>query len=166
MAIFFSGSEMLEIAKGIEQSGIAFYEELAKKIKNKDISALYRFLADEEKNHLVTFQKIADSIGSYQPPESYPGEYMLYLKSLVDNAIFKDVDAALEKAQKVSSDYDAIDIGIQSEKDSVLFYEELQNVVRKPDQKVIKNIILENPVCTERFKRPVMMERCSAVMSS
>jgi len=37
MAVFFSGSELLEIAKGIERNGMAFYQALADKTGNKDV---------------------------------------------------------------------------------------------------------------------------------
>ena len=141
MAVFFSGSEMLEIAIGIERNGITYYDILSKQTQNKDISSLYEYLSEEEQNHLDTFQKMADSVGKYKPSESYSGEYMLYMKSLMDSAVFKDTDTARQKAQEASSDFEAIDIGIQAEKDSILFYMELQNMVSKSDQKIVKEII-------------------------
>lgn len=141
MGIFFSGSEMVEIAMGVEKSGITFYDTLAGLTQSEDLSARYKYLSGEEKKHLDAFCKMVDSAGKYEPPESYPGEYMLYLKSLVDNAIFKDVDNAQQKAKKSSSDLDAIDIGIQAEKDSILFYTELQNMVGKPDRNIVAGIL-------------------------
>jgi rubrerythrin len=141
MGVFFSGSEMLEIAMEIEKSGITFYDTLARRTQNKEISARYKYLSGEEKKHLAAFQKMVDSAGEYQPPESYPGEYMRYIKSLVDNAVFKDVDTAQQKVQEISSNFEAIDIGIQAEKDSILFYTELQEVVSKSDRNIVTNIL-------------------------
>lgn len=143
MSILFSGSELLEVALGIEKNGAAFYQALADKTKHKDAKAIYDYLAGEEKKHLNTFQSMLDSVGKYQPPESYPGEYVLYLKSLVDNTVFTDPAAAQEKAEKAPSEIEALDIGIQAEKDSILFYVEMQNLVGPPARKVVSGIIDE-----------------------
>ena len=143
MSILFSGSELLEVALGIEKNGTAFYQALADKTKNKDAKAIYDYLAGEEKKHLNAFQGMLDSVGKYQPPESYPGEYMLYLKSLVDSTVFTDLTTAQRKAEKTSSETEALDIGIQAEKDSILFYVEMQNLVSPPARRVVSGIIDE-----------------------
>ncbi len=143
MSILFAGSELLEIALGIERNGTAFYQALADKTRNKDAKAIYDYLVNEEKKHLNTFQGILNTVGQYQPPEDYAEEYMLYLKSLVDNSVFSNTTEAQQKAEKISSEIEALDTGVQAEKDSILFYTEMQNFVRQPDQKIILNIIDE-----------------------
>jgi rubrerythrin len=143
MAPFFSGSELLEIAIGIEKNGMAFYQALARKTGNRDVKDVYNYLAGEEKKHLDTFQGMSNSLGQAKPPETYTDEYMLYLKSLVDSAVFSNVTEAQQKAAKVCNEIEALDIGIQAEKDSILFYIELQDLVKKPDRKVVLNTLDE-----------------------
>jgi rubrerythrin len=143
MAVFFSGSELLEIAMAIESNGMAFYQALADKTAKSDIKDIYTYLAGEEKKHLDTFQGMSDSLGQAKPPEIYGEEYMLYLKSLVDNVVFSNVTEAQQKASKISNEIEAVDIGIQAEKDSILFYIELQNLVRERDNKVVLKILDE-----------------------
>jgi len=143
MAVFFSGSELLEIAMGIERNGMAFYQALADKTGNRDIKDIYTYLAGEEKKHLDTFQGMSGSLGQVKPPETYGDEYMLYLKSLVDNTVFTNVTEAKQKAAKVSNEIEALDTGIQAEKDSILFYTELQSLVRERDRKVVLNVLDE-----------------------
>ena len=143
MSILFSGSELLEIALGIERNGAAFYEALAYKAQDKDTKAIYKHLASEERKHLNTFQGMLNTVGQYQPPEDYAKEYMLYLKSLVDNSVFSNITEAQQKAEKISSEIEAVDTGVQAEKDSILFYTEMQRFVRQPDQKIVLNIIDE-----------------------
>lgn len=143
MAVFFSGSELLEVAVGIERNGMAFYQALADKTGNRDVKDIYDHLAGEEKKHLDTFQGMSDSLGQAKPPETYTEEYMLYLKSLVDSTVFSDVAEAQQKAGRVFDKIEAIDTGIQAEKDSILFYAELQNLVRERDCKVVLNILDE-----------------------
>lgn len=143
MAVFFSGSELLEIAMGIERNGMAFYQALADKTGKRDIRDIYTYLAGEEKKHLDTFQGMSDSLGQVNPPETYAEEYMLYLKSLVDSAVFSNVTEAQQKASKMSNEIEALDTGIQAEKDSILCYMELQNLVRERDREVVLDIVDE-----------------------
>lgn len=143
MAVFFSGSELLDVAVGIERNGMAFYQALADKAGSKDVKDIYNYLAGEEKKHLNTFQSMSDSLGQAKPPETYTEEYMLYLKSLVDSAVFSNVTEAQQKANKVLNEVEAINIGIQAEKDSILFYTELHSLVRERDSKVVLNILDE-----------------------
>lgn len=143
MSILFSGSELLEIALGIERNGAAFYQALAEKSQNKQAKAIYGHLADEEIKHLNTFQGMLGTVGKYQPPEAYAEEYTRYLKSLADSSVFASVNQAREKAEKTTSESQALDIGIQAEKDSILFYTEIQNFTKPAEQKVILKIIDE-----------------------
>lgn len=143
MAIFFSGSELLEIALGIERNGAVFYQALADRTGNKDVKAIYGYLAGEEKKHLNTFQGMLNSVGRYKPPESYAEEYMLYLRALIDSAVFPDDKVAKEMASKASSEAEALHIGIIAEKDSILFYSEMRNLVRESDRHTIDAIIGE-----------------------
>ncbi|MFO7995735.1 MAG: ferritin family protein [Dehalococcoidia bacterium] len=143
MAVFFSGNELLEIAIAIERNGMAFYQAVADKTSKRDIKDIYTYLAGEEKKHLDTFQGMSDSLGQAKPPEIYGEEYMLYLKSLVDNVVFSNFTEAQQKAGKISNEIEAVDIGIQAEKDSILFYIELQDLVRERDNKVVLKILDE-----------------------
>ncbi len=143
MSILFSGSELLEIALGIERNGAAFYQALVEKTEDKNIKAIYNHLASEEIKHLNTFQGMLNTVEKYQPPEVYAEEYMLYLKSLADSSVFSNVSQAREKARKIAGESEALDIGIQAEKDSILFYTEMQNFTKPADQKVIQRIIDE-----------------------
>jgi rubrerythrin len=143
MAVFFSGSELLEIAMGIERNGMAFYQALADKTGKKDIKDIYNYLAGEEKKHLDTFKGMSGSLGQVKPPETYGDEYMLYLKSLVDGVVFSNVTEAKQKAGKISNEIEALDTGILAEKDSILFYMEFQNLVRERDRKVVLKILDE-----------------------
>ncbi|TEU18119.1 MAG: rubrerythrin [Dehalococcoidia bacterium] len=143
MAVFFSGSELLEIATGIERNGMAFYQALADKTGRRDVKDIYNYLAGEEKKHMDIFQGMSDALGQAKPTETYTDEYMLYLKSLVDSTVFSSVTEAQQKAGKVFNESEALDIGIQAEKDSILFYSELQSLVRERDRKVVLNTLEE-----------------------
>ena len=146
MGLFISGSELTKIAIGIERNGAAFYDSLAESTDNEKARDIYTELADKERMHIRIFQDMSSQLKDYQPPETYTEEYDLYMKALVDSSVFSSDQAAREMAQKVASDSEALKIGINAEKDSILFYSEMRELVRQSDREVINHIIDE-----ERF---------------
>jgi len=143
MGVFFSGKELIGIAIGIEKNGVAFYDSLASSAKDVTAQDTYKYLADREREHIQIFQNMLGSVGDYQPPETYTEEYARYLRGLVDSAVFADDKVAREMAEKVTSTAEAIQIGLRAEKDSILFYLEMQNLVRSSDRGVVNKIIEE-----------------------
>ena len=143
MGIFFSGRELIEIAIGIEKNGAIFYDSLAGSTKNPRARDTYKNLADKEREHAVVFQEMLDSAGESKPPETYTEQYNLYLRALIDSLVFADDKVSLKMAQNVNSDAEAIQIGIGAEKDSILFYVEVKELVRRSDRKVVAKIIEE-----------------------
>jgi len=141
--IFFFGRELFEIAIGVERNGAAFYDSLFNSTKDATARGAYEYLADKEREHIEIFQNMLGSVGEYQPPETYTEEYDLYLKALVDSAVFSDDQVAREMAQRAGSDAEAIQIGLRAEKDSILFYSEMRDLVRRSDREVINKIIEE-----------------------
>ncbi|HXZ95242.1 MAG TPA: ferritin family protein [Dehalococcoidia bacterium] len=143
MGIFFSGRELIEIAIGIEKNGAIFYGSLAGSSKNHAARDIYKYLADQEKEHAAIFQKMLDSVGESKPPETYTEQYNLYLKALIDSLFFVDDEVSRKMAQNVKSEAEAIQIGIGAEKDSILFYVEVKDVIRRSDRKAVGKIIEE-----------------------
>jgi rubrerythrin len=143
MGVFFTGRELVEIAIGIERNGAIFYDSLVNSTQDVMVRGAYKYLADKEREHVEIFHNMLGSVGEYQPPETHTEEYALYLKALVDSAVFTDDQVARAMAQKVSSDAEAIQIALGAEKDSILFYSEMRDLVRSSDREVIDKIIAE-----------------------
>jgi len=143
MGVFFTGRELVEIAIGVEQNGATFYDSLVNSTQDVMVRGAYKYLADKEREHVEIFHNMLGSVGEYQPPETHTEEYALYLKALVDSAVFTDDQVARAMAQKVSSDAEAIQIALGAEKDSILFYSEMRDLVRSSDREVIDKIIAE-----------------------
>ena len=143
MGVLFSASELIDIAIGIERSGAVFYDSLARSARNEIAKGIYEHLAREERRHLETFQRMLASLTDSPSSDTYTEEYDHYLKALVDSAVFTDDQAAREMAQKVSSDAEAIQIALGAEKDSILFYSNLRDLVFRTDREVIHSIIEE-----------------------
>jgi rubrerythrin len=140
-----SGSELVEVALGIERNGIAYYGALSESTIDATLKSTFRDLAGMERKHIEIFQKMLTSVGKYQPPYLGEGEqqYELYLKALVDSAVFADDKVALEMARAVSSPGEAIQIAIGAEKDSILFYNEMRELVPERQRSIVDEIICE-----------------------
>ena len=139
MSSFFDVSEIGQFAIKIEENGEKFYRYAAKIAKDDKVKQMFEYLADEENNHKVTFQKILLTIKQYEPHESYSGEYGLYLKAYIDNIIFANLD---EERSRVKDTLSAIKFGMQRELESILYYQEIKNFL-KNEQEVIDTIIEE-----------------------
>jgi len=143
MGIFFSGRELIEIAIGIEKNGAIFYDSLAGSAKNHAARDTYKNLADKEREHTAIFQNMMVTVSAYKPPETYTEQYNLYLKALIDSLVFADDKVSLKMARKVNSDAEALQIAMGAEKDSILFYVEVRDLVRRSERKLVGKIIEE-----------------------
>jgi rubrerythrin len=143
MANVFAGSEIVEMGIQIEENGRDFYETLVSQSKNDKAKDIFKYLAEQEKLHIKTFQKILEAVHKYEPPESYPGEYFLYMKSLADEHVFTKKDKGKEIAKGVKGDKEAVDLGVKFEKESILFYEGMKKVVPENQTKVLDSLIAQ-----------------------
>jgi len=143
VSISFSGSELVNIAIGIERRGIAFYDIMTKSTRNAATRDVFQYLADVEREHAQIFQNMLAEADKYQIPETYAGEYGAYLQALVDSAVFTDDFVTSEMATKANSDIEALELAISAEKDSILFYHGLKEIMPQGVQPTVNKIISE-----------------------
>ena len=143
MSIAFSISELIDIAIGIERRGITFYDVMAKSTDDAMAREAFQRLADMEREHIQIFQGMLSQAEEYQPAESYSGEYEAYLQALVDSAVFSDDLIASELASQVESDIEAMELAINAEKDSILFYYEMKDIMPRRAQPTVDRILAE-----------------------
>ncbi len=143
MSISFSGSELINIAIGIERRGIAFYDIMSRSTGNATARDVFQYLADMERQHIQIFQGMLGESDKYQIPESYAGEYAAYLQALVESAVFTDDMAASEMATKAGSDIEALELATSAEKDSILFYYGMKEIMPQRAQPTVNKIIAE-----------------------
>jgi rubrerythrin len=143
MSIAFSSQELLNIAIGIEQRGISFYDIMAKSTDNEEARTIFEALVEMERVHLETFQNIKRSLDESQTSKTSSDEDSAYLEALIENAVFSDDLITSEMATQADSDIKAIELGINAEKDSILFYYEMKDIVPPNLLPVINGIIAE-----------------------
>ena len=143
MSIAYYGNELINIAIGIERRGIAFYDTMARSAENAATRDVFQRLADMEREHIKIFQDMLGEADKHETPETYAGEYEAYLQALVDNAVFTDDLATSEMASQVDNDIKAIELGISAEKDSILFYYNMKELMPRRGQAMVDKIITE-----------------------
>ena len=143
MSISFYGNELINIAIGIERRGIAFYDVLARSTQNAKAREIFHYLVGMEREHIQIFQGMLDEADKFEVPEAYAGEYAAYLQALVDSAVFSDDLVTSEMAAQAESDAAALELAIRAEKDSILFYYEMKEVMPQRAQATVDSIIAE-----------------------
>ncbi len=143
MSNIYAGSDIVELGIQIEKNGRDFYNVLANQSKNQKAREVFKYLAGEEEKHIAIFQKILDSVHKYQPKEAYPQEYFAYMNALAGEYVFTQKGKGAEIAKNITSDKEAFDRGIESEKDSIQFYEGMKKIVPEHDLRIADKLIAE-----------------------
>jgi rubrerythrin len=114
---------------------------LAKSTDQEDLRSLFNHLASEEEIHLMGFQSLYNSLKTYQPHITDEEEYYGYIKMLADMNIFTKKEGVDSVIKKIKEPEDALDIAIGVEKDSIIFYTELKELVLGAQKKTVEEII-------------------------
>jgi rubrerythrin len=145
MAVLFKGCEILDVALEIEKTGQAFYEELSKCARDEGVKKVVGFMVGEEAEHFKTFKVMQEALAceNFTRSESYPGEYEAYVKALADSRVFTNEHDIREECRRLGNDSDAIQMAIELEKDSIVFYNEMTRFVRESDKPTIARVVDE-----------------------
>ncbi|MCL0081874.1 ferritin family protein [Dehalococcoidia bacterium] len=143
MSISFSTSELINIAIDIERRGMAFYDVMSQSTENAEARDLFRHLGEMERQHVQIFRDMLGEAGKYQPSESDTEEYAAYLKALVDSAVFTDDLITSGMAANADSDIEALQLAIGAEKDAILFYYLMRDIMPPRTQPTVNKIIAE-----------------------
>ncbi len=134
-------TDILEVAVRIERNGVEFYKKLHEITKAADAKEVFSFLAAEEEKHVGVFRQMLDDIDSYSPRLKYPGEYELYLDGIATRgvAVYQEAMDALAAGDFTQ----AVNIGIDLEMESIVFYSELKERLGSEPTKMLDAVIQE-----------------------
>lgn len=124
----FNADDVFEIAEQIEKNGAAFYRKAAEHVTDAGAKKFLLELAEMEDDHEKTFATMRKNLGD---KEKYPtvfdpdGDAEAYLKALADTRVFfgKEIDTTSLETILVAA--------IQAEKDSIVFYVGMKEMVPK-----------------------------------
>ena len=126
----FSDLEGLRIAVEMERRGESFYRRAARVSKCADTIAMLNSLAADEQRHQAEFERL------YRAEEeagmssgAYDDETNAYLTAIAAEVVFPQGLMAL-KTEGFENPAAVLSYAIASEKDSILFYGEMQNLTQ------------------------------------
>jgi rubrerythrin len=126
MSLDFNADEVFEIAEQIERNGAKFYRSCAENITEEKNKQLLLNLAQMEDEHEQTFKMLRSeltqddkALTTFDPDGQAEG----YLKSLADTRVF------YEKQIDTTSFKEILKSAITAEKDSIVFYLGMKDVV-------------------------------------
>ncbi len=143
MSVTFSPGELVNIAIGNEKRGIAFYDVMTRSADNESVRSVFQYLVDMEREHIQVFSGMLSEVAQHQAPETCTQEYADYLQALIDNAIFTEDLATSETANEADSDVKALELAIGAEKDAILFYYTMKEIMPGRAHSAVDMIIAE-----------------------
>jgi rubrerythrin len=142
MGYFFSPYRIAEMAMELEIKGIKFYEYLASCNSDDKTKKVFLFLSNQEVAHYRTFQEIAAAMRQKNSEHEYSIDVSRLLQEAIDD--LNNMVFSLESLATDSIDMNkCFEIAINTEKKSVLAYEEIQNSFTKEFQGVLSKILDE-----------------------
>ena len=143
MAVFSAG-ELYDVAVGIEKNGATYYESLSELASDRSLKDTYGQLANMERHHVEVFQKLRSGADlTPVTPQFDEAEYGSYLQALIDSSVFTNDQVARDMARRASGPAEALQLALGAEKDSILFYSEMKELVPQRERDAVAEIIKE-----------------------
>jgi rubrerythrin len=130
--IVFNANEVFEMAKRIEVTGGKFYRKAAE--VTLDARDLLLQIADQEDRHLAIFTEMQRSLTPREAESTAFDPYDegdLYLKAMADGRVFDTSRDPAELLREGARVMDILDFALGIEKDSIVFYLGMREMVPK-----------------------------------
>jgi rubrerythrin len=141
MSYDFNADDVFEMAEQIERNGAAFYRQAADSVSDPDAKQFLSDLASMEDDHEKTFSEMRRKLTEKEKAKTVfdpQNEAAAYLKALADTRIF------FEKKIDTSSMQAILKAAILAEKDSIVFYLGMKDLVPEElGQSYLDSIIKE-----------------------
>lgn len=147
MSYRFNAAEVFKVAIEIEENGKRFYEESLERIGDPEVRELFADLARQEMEHKKKFEALkaqlppSAAVSTVWDPDN---ELDRYIKMMADNHVFVSSASVDEQLANVRDVKAALKLAIDFEKDSVVFFLELEDATEtKKDQEFIRALVRE-----------------------
>jgi len=152
MGVLFSGDEIIEMAVKTEETGYTFYNLASENATSDKLKDLFAYLAKEELKHKEAYLALTDAIGETAQGLPIDWEEMsLYVKAMTDSSFFLGGDKNINLATMSSNEKEAVDFAIGFEKDTLLFFYHLRDIVKETNRPVVDGIINEEKVHIQKL---------------
>lgn len=156
MGATFNGDEIFEMAEQIERNGAAFYRKAAGQAKDPEIRTLFTHLAVMEETHLRLFGQMraryAQDRGANRQFDP-DNEAMQYLQTLASRQGWEGKASPLRELSGTEPLEQVLWKALAAEKDSVVFYTGMKDLVGPADRIPLDEIIREELVHVALFQK-------------
>ncbi|MDD5085148.1 MAG: ferritin family protein [Candidatus Omnitrophica bacterium] len=139
-----SDDEVLKLAMNLEEEGYDFYSGCIKNTRNEKAKRLFSRLAAMEKKHFAVFSRLHSRIAKKRGVFATDEDALVksYINALIDTGVFKKGVCPVITLDK-DSVLNALEFAKTIEKDSVLFYTELEELARSEETKNILRAVVK-----------------------
>ncbi len=137
----FTSVDILDVAIQLERNGEKIYRRAVEQTNNPELADLLTWMADQEKVHMELFAELKEKTDS---PFDDPGIQEMGREILQDTLDGVGFDLKSVDFSKVEQVIELINVSVEFEKDTVIFYELLQSFVEDDDSReLLQKIIAE-----------------------
>ncbi|MHC4560391.1 MAG: ferritin family protein [Planctomycetota bacterium] len=146
MVITFTADDIFEIAEEIEKNAVEFYSEAAERSTDEDTKKLLLEMATNEDEHLKTFRqmrkelRVEEEIATFDPDRRSAA----YLQTMADARTWEGRINPTQELSGNETTRQILDIALDAEKEMVVFYFGLKNLVStQTGREKVEEIIIE-----------------------
>ena len=146
MTITFTADEIFEIAEQMERNAADFYYEASERCPNKDIRDFMLGMSKIENKHLKTLQSIREKFAEKEGLSIFDplGRSTMYLQAIADARTWEGRINPTQVLTGNETIREIIEIALESEKEMVVFYVGLKDMVYfKAGKDKVEEIILQ-----------------------
>ncbi|NLT73834.1 MAG: ferritin family protein [Chloroflexi bacterium] len=132
---------VLQWALEIERNGEALYRAVAAQAEDREVKTLFHDLAYQEERHYRTFQRM---LAKASEPTSDPlaADYRAFLEHALSGALTGE-GKGMQRAKESHTEEEALRAAMAFEKDTLLFFYEVADVVEPDHLPAVRAIIDE-----------------------
>lgn len=132
MSITFIADEIFEMAEEMERNGARFYRKAAANAADKKTKELLLGMATMEDSHLETFRQMRQELSEQEKQSDTfdpDDQAMLYLQTMADARGYEGKVSPSQELTGKETMREILERALNSEKESVVFYFGLKNLV-------------------------------------
>lgn len=139
-----SDDEVLKLAMNLEEEGYNFYSGCLKNTRDEKAKKLFSRLATLEKRHFAVFSRLHSRIAKRRGVFATDEDALVksYINALIDTGVFKKGTCPVITSDR-NSVLNALEFAKTIEKDSILFYTELEELARSEETKKILQAVIK-----------------------
>ena len=146
MVITFTADEIFEMAEETERNAEEFYREAAERCSNEDTKKLLLDMSATENEHLKTFQNMREKLAEEEGLSIFDplGRSAMYLQAMADARSWEGRISPMQDLSGNETAKEIIEIALEAEKEMVVFYVGLKDLVYfKAGKDKVEDIIIE-----------------------